>query len=394
MEERKKPLTIALVSDVLGDENNGGTIAAMNLIRTLKAKGHNVRIVSADQDKRGAPGYYILPTNWLNRGIFKNYLAENKVVLAKPDSKVLVAALTGVDEMHCMVPLAACQAAAKIANNLDIPCSYGFHTQPEYILSHLFMLHNRLASDLTYRFWWKSYISRFDIIHYPTQFIRDYFEKRIVGHSTEGRVISNGVQPIFYPEEGPKEARFANKFVILCIGRYSAEKGHKTLFEAALLSRHKAILQLIFAGQGPEEAKMREWGKKLPQEPILGFYDHTTLPHLINQADLYCHPSYAEIEAISCLEAMACGLVPVIADSPETATKYFASDERNLFRCGDSKDLARKIDYWIEHPEEKKKATAASLAIASTCSYRKCMDEMEDLLYEAIRLHQAQKKRQ
>ena len=34
-------MKIAIVCDVLGEENNGTTIAAMNLIRSLKAKGHD-----------------------------------------------------------------------------------------------------------------------------------------------------------------------------------------------------------------------------------------------------------------------------------------------------------------------------------------------------------------
>ena len=36
----KKTLTIVVVCDVLGQENNGTTIAAMHLIRALRQKGH------------------------------------------------------------------------------------------------------------------------------------------------------------------------------------------------------------------------------------------------------------------------------------------------------------------------------------------------------------------
>lgn len=35
-------MIVAVICDVLGEENNGTTIAAMNLIRTLRAKGHQV----------------------------------------------------------------------------------------------------------------------------------------------------------------------------------------------------------------------------------------------------------------------------------------------------------------------------------------------------------------
>ena len=46
-------MIVTVVCDVLGKENNGATIAGMNLIRFLKKQGHEVRILCADQDKKG-----------------------------------------------------------------------------------------------------------------------------------------------------------------------------------------------------------------------------------------------------------------------------------------------------------------------------------------------------
>ena len=54
-------MKIAIICDVLGEENNGTTIAAMNLIRFLKKQGHEVRIVCADQDKKNEPNVYVVP---------------------------------------------------------------------------------------------------------------------------------------------------------------------------------------------------------------------------------------------------------------------------------------------------------------------------------------------
>jgi hypothetical protein len=65
------------------------------------------------------------------------------------------------------------------------------------------------------------------------------------------------------------------------------------------------------------------------------------------------HPAEIEIEAIACLEAITCGLVHVIANSPRCATKAFAMGNNNLFENKNSDDLASKIDYWIENPKEK-----------------------------------------
>ena len=36
------------------------------------------------------------------------------------------------------------------------------------------------------------------------------------------------------------------------------------------------------------------------------------------------------------------------------ATSQFALDERSLFPGGDSDALAERIDWWIEHPEERR----------------------------------------
>ena len=91
-----------------------------------------------------------------------------------------------------------------------------------------------------------------------------------------------------------------------------------------------------------------------------------------------------EIEAIACLEAIRCGLVPLIADSPRCATKAFALDPRCLFRVGDSRDLARKLDYFIEHPEEVEKLRALYLKEGRAFDQEACMDRMEQMLLDQI----------
>ena len=58
-------MNILVVCDVLGEENNGTTIAAMNLIRYLQAQGENVRVLTADETKMGKEGYFVVPTKSL-----------------------------------------------------------------------------------------------------------------------------------------------------------------------------------------------------------------------------------------------------------------------------------------------------------------------------------------
>lgn len=103
------------------------------------------------------------------------------------------------------------------------------------------------------------------------------------------------------------------------------------LIEAAAKCRHAGEIQVILPGKGPLEKKYRHLAEKLPNPVVMGFYEPARLIEILHMADLYVHTSDAEIEAMSCMEAFACGLVPVIADSPRSATPQFALDERSLF---------------------------------------------------------------
>ena len=96
-----------------------------------------------------------------------------------------------------------------------------------------------------------------------------------------------------------------------------------------------------------------ELSKKLVNKPVFGLHKADDLVNIINYSDLYVHSAYAELESIACLEAIKCGLVPVINSTKRSATKNFAMSEHNLFKKNKVKDLVNKIEYWIEHPTEK-----------------------------------------
>ena len=170
--------------------------------------------------------------------------------------------------------------------------------------------------------------------------------------------------------------------------RLSKEKTHKVLIDAVNLSKYRDKIQLVFAGIGPLHDKLEKQGNKLPNPPEFRFFSRADLVRQLNMADLYVHPAEIEIEAISCLEAIACGLVPVIANSPRSATRYFALDERNLFHNKDAKDLAKRIDYWIEHPEEKAALAERYKGFVQQHEYEHCMDRMEQMLSVAVKEHQ------
>ena len=374
-------MTVTVVCDVLGKANNGTTLAAYNLINSLKEKGHDVRVICSDEDKRGLPGFFVVDP--MDFGIFNGYMEKNGVVPAKNDPSVLNEAIDGADVIHVIVPFSLGHAAALAAKERGIPLSAGFHAQAENITSHLHMMDFKPANKLTYRVFYNRLYKYCDCIHYPTQFICDVFEKEV--GPTNHYVISNGVGDDFRPMETPKPDEFKDKFVILFTGRYSREKSHDVLIRAAAASKHANEIQLIFAGDGPLRTEIEKLSERLlPNKPVFGFHDHGELLDIINYSDLYVHPAKVEIEAIACLEAIACGRVPVISDSKKSATKYFALDDKNLFKCGNPRDLAKKIDYWIDHPKERENRSREYAGYAEQFRFDACMDAMEKMLLDQI----------
>lgn len=110
------------------------------------------------------------------------------------------------------------------------------------------------------------------------------------------------------------------------IGRLSQEKRQDVIINSVQYSKYADKIQLIFAGKSPEYDRYVELGKQLKNPPQFVYLEQQKLINLLLQCDLYVHASDMESEAISCIEAFATGLVPVIANSEVSATPQFALD--------------------------------------------------------------------
>ena len=375
-------MNITIVCDVLGEANNGTSLAAYNLINTLVNKGHNVKVVCPDPDKMGTQGYYVL--RQLSLGFLNNYLKKNGVSLARGDKTVIYQACKDADIVHGLIPFTASKKAMKFCKKNHIPFTSGFHMQAENFTSHIFLMASNLVNKCTYSYLWSTYFNKVDAIHYPTEFIRDYV-KEYNKKNVPAYVISNGVNfNYFYPKKIDRPDNLKNKFVIIMSGRLSKEKNQQELLYAVKKSKHEKDIQIMLTGDGPRRNYLLKLCKKLKftNEPIQKLYKHEELNTALWCGDLYVHTSIVEIEAISCLEAIACGMVPVIADSKKSATRKFAIDDRCLYKSRNVKDLTDKIDYWFEHPEEKKALQEKYAEFVKQFDFEKCMDNMEKMLIE------------
>lgn len=335
-------MNIVLVTERYDELNNGTTMSTYRFAQMLRQRGHEVHVLASgrlvEEEYRLPEQYYPVATR----------LAKmQSYAFAHADEAVFRRAFSRADVVHFLLPMRFERQALRTARKMGVPVSAAFHMQPENITYNIHMPWEWLSRGI-YRYFNHTFYQYFSHIHCPTEFIAGQLRQN--GYRANLHVISNGVDEAFVP--GQKKAN-DGRFHILMTGRLTYEKRQNVLIDAVAKSKYTDRIQLHLAGKGPCAQELQKQGAKLKHPPEIGFYQKEDLIRLIHSCDLYVHASVIEIEAIACMEAFACGLVPVICDSPKSATVQFALTPENLFTPDDSGDLAKKIDYWVDHPQER-----------------------------------------
>ena len=372
-------MRILLVIDQFDNDNNGTTISARRFAEVLKRHGNEVKVVSIG---RAAPDRYPVREFKLIK-VADNIVKKQGMAFARPNKETLEEAISWAEVVHFLLPLWLSMSGLKIAERMGVPHTAAFHMQPENITYTLGMGRMTGVNTALYHFFRNSFYNRFTHIHCPSNFIANELRKN--GYTAQLHVISNGVDDSFVYRKLPKSPELNGSFVILMIGRYSNEKRQDVLIEAVRKSRYEKNIQLILAGQGPNREKYETLSQGLSHPVIFGFYKKEELQSLLAMCDLYVHAADAEIEAISCIEAFSSGLVPIIANSPKSATPQFALDERSLFEAGSSDDLAKKIDYWIEHEQERREMEHRYAEHGKQYGIDACVGQIEEMFRQAMK---------
>ena len=366
---RKFDYKLLVVLDQYDSENNGTTITARRLVNGLINLGCNVKVISAGKQEENK-----FTVRELKFPIIDKVIKSQGMMFAMPDEDVLYEAIKWADLVHFVMPFFLSIKGLKIARELNKPHTAAFHVQPQNLTYSVGLGKSKLVNDFFYLVMKDNFYKYFRHIHCPSVFIANQLKAH--GYNAEMHVISNGVAECFTYHKTDKPKEFENKFVILMIGRLSKEKRQDILIQAAGKSKYAENIQLIFAGKGPLKNKYEKLSHNLKNEPIFTFCSQEELIKIISYSDLYVHTADAEIEAISCIEAFSCGLVPVIANSDQSATPQFALDDRSLFIAGDADNLAEKIDYWLDNSEERKKQEIKYAEYGKEFSHKACLQKM------------------
>ena len=369
-------MIIVVVVDCFVDTSNGTSVSANNLVNTLRAKGHVVRVVAPYVNGKDC---YSLKERYIPFVTEKS--RKQRTHFGLPDRDVLKEAFKGADIIHLFLPFHLEIVGLKIAKEMGIPFISAFHLQPEHItynlkiLSYIPFVNKFIFWLFHFRFYKYS-----KYIHCPSELIKKELEDN--GYKNNLFVISNGFNSSFKILEREKNKE-DNFFHIVMTGRYSHEKRQDLLIKAIKLSKYENKIKLHLKGSGPKEKEYKKLSKGLSNEVSFGFVSKEELAILYSKVDLYVHTSDVDGEAIATLEALASGLVPIISNSKLSATKQFALDDRSLFEAGNAKDLARKIDFFIENKHLLESLGEKYAASVSKYDLSSCVDKMIDM-YEIV----------
>jgi glycosyltransferase involved in cell wall biosynthesis len=339
-------MVIVFVLDNYLSKTDGTNISAHRFREELIKRGHTVRVVSLGVK---GPDMYGLEERYIP--IVTPVARPSNMKFARFDKNVVGRALEGADVVHLFFPFQVERKTLSLAKKMGIPVCGAFHCQPENITYNMGMKRFGFIASFLYWFFKVRLYGKLEHIHCPSGFLADELKK----HNYRARlhVISNGVSPDFSPPERSPAKRDEGMINVLMIGRLAPEKRQDLIIKAVKHSGHRDKIQLYFAGEGAYRKKYAALAEGLPNPPRFEFLPQDRLLELIQKTDIYVHASDAEIEGISCIEAFSAGKVPIISDSKKSATSQFALDERSLFKRGSYLDLRDKLDYWIEHPEER-----------------------------------------
>ena len=207
-------------------------------------------------------------------------------------------------------------------------------------------------------------------------------------------VIPNGVDPgAHQPPDAKIQARAALGFppatkVCLYVGTLNQRKGIDVLLDAALLVSTADPMIFVVVGKSPENVSSME--SKIETARVdgrvrfEGFVDDAEIPTYFQAADLLVIPSRLEGFPLTLLDGFATPL-PVVA-SDIGPHREIIQDGRNgiLFKSGDARDLAAKIEMTLRSSELMSQLSENSLECSKQFTWERVLNETENVYRLAI----------
>ena len=297
----------------------GGIVVSIDLFRRgLIDAGHEVHIVTPQyQDYEDEEPYvYRVPALDLPGGLSGS--------LALPLKAFISTTIEGIQPMviHSHQPYVMGDVAANIAEDMNIPLIWTFHTRYDKNVKEYFPVAPELATTVINGII-ERYMERCAHVIAPTQSIRDFIHRQYDPQAPVSVVptpIDLSAYTALEPQRirarlGPDDAK-----VLMYVGRLAIEKNLDFLVRAfARIVAECPPARLVFVGAGIAEDELRQMARELGLEKLVvftGAVPHDEVPNYTAAADLFVFASLTDTQGLVLMEAMAAGTPVVAVEAP------------------------------------------------------------------------------
>jgi len=385
-------LSIAMVCDPIGSNSSGSVFSTLRFGKLLKARGHHVIFIAAktkenkdENHEHGVKTYRYRSIPIPKGGGWKlafPTVAELKKVFREEKINVV----------HILLPMTGGIAALKAARALNIKIVAHSHSQPENLFMEMPKIIQPTLNNL-----WNKYLAwlykKAESLIYPSEFAHGLLHK-LSDQNQPFTVVSNGINLAeFRPKEpGDFHERFnlpPEKIKLLFVGRLHPEKSIDTLIKAVphIIKKYPDVHVLIVGG-GHLRSKLERLSHSLGIKKyisFLGFLSEEDKINAYNASDIFVSPSFAELEGMTVLEAMACGKPVVVPNAEMNAARFFVDNNGFLFKTGDHRDLAEQVLRLIADAELREKMGKISFEKSQHYDIHKSVDRLEEVYYSALK---------
>jgi 1,2-diacylglycerol 3-alpha-glucosyltransferase len=370
------------MTDALAEGMGGISTAVASLSRTLQQRGHQVCIFAAEDPTRRLADVHVVNLRALHYRRF-------------PGGRIPISPFHLAQELHRFQPDVihnhSCSALGiqtlAVAQMIGVPALCTCHVLLTTMLDYAPFSLGRLplagqaATQLIMTF-----LNRFPVVTAPSWTL--CHQLRTMGLTVPNLAVSNGIELDMFP---CSDSLNSGASTLLHVGRLGSEKRVDVLLRGfAMAARRKPDLRLWIAGDGPQDAALRNLTQVLGVESsvrFLGRIARESLPDLYRRSSLFLTTSPMETQGLVVLEAMASGL-PVLAVNAMALPELVRSDYNGLLvPAEDAEALAHAILFMVGEPSQLRRMGQHARHTAERHDIQRTVRRYEHLYQSLVQRH-------
>lgn len=387
MASQSKKLKILITTDLYTTNTNGVVTSVQNLFGELKAKGHDVRILTLSDDmhshKDGAV-YYIrsLPLGVVYPDVRMPTAFHHKLIQELIDWRP--------DVIHSQCEFFSFQFATRISRLTGAPIVHTYHTLYEQYVGYL--VPSKRVGNVLVRVLSRERLKKVKTVVAPTQKVEDTLHS--YGIHSPISVVPSGISLEQHHQrltsEQRREKRRAlgirdDQQVMLNLGRLGTEKNLGELMELfAEAQKENENLVFLIVGDGPAKEDLEKQAKELGVADhviFTGMVEPSEVQNYYQLADVFVSASTSETQGLTYIEAAANGL-PLLCRQDECLNDVLKEGE-NGYEYTSAEEFLKAIDTVLEDPEWREEASKRSEEIAAGFGKKAFGDAIENV-YESV----------